>query len=114
MGDPGRVDDAASAGGEPVFSPPWGRRYRMIRRGLVVATAQIVAGAAHGHVGMDPEVAKMLVIAGSLQWSSIVGCYVFGAAWQDNELGKSLGSRYAPRRPVIPQLAGRGGVDEPN
>lgn len=101
----------------PVFNPPWGRRYRLIRAGLILATAQIIAGAAHRYVGMDAEVAKMLIIAGSLQWSGIIGSYVFGAAWQDNELGKSMGMRYRPAgRPPAPvaNFAGRGGVDEPN
>lgn len=97
-----------------ITAPPWGRRYRLMKHGLVLATLQIVAGGAHAYLGMDPEVAKVMILAGSGQWAAIIGCYVFGATWQDIGLGAQLGTRYRPMTPRLraaPATTGR--VDEP-
>lgn len=65
-------------------APPLDPRWR-IRRRVVVLTL-LYCAASVGYIllkGLDTETARTIVSSSFLLASTVIGCYIFGATWDD-------------------------------
>lgn len=66
----------------------WSKRRRIIHYTLVFCAGIIASGMTYALVQGDTELVKTFVVAAFTSGMSLIGSYVFGAIWDDNNARK--------------------------
>lgn len=84
--------------------PPWKIRRRVVLAVLAVCAVAVLRFTFLPTAGVDPELAKMIVLGAYGLAGTTTGAYVFGAAWDDRNVMKLIGKdAYALEPPAWPK-----------
>ena len=82
--------------------PPWTQRRRVVFGALFVCAVLILRFAFWPTEGIDTELAKLIVLGAFGLAGTTIGTYVFGAAWDDSNVMKTLGPEAYAAAPAAP------------
>lgn len=83
--------------------PSWTQRRRVVFSTLVICAGLVLRFAFWPTEGIDPELAKLIVLGAFGLAGTTIGTYVFGAAWDDRNVMSTLGKEAYASTTTVPE-----------